>query len=99
MTNKQNRTVVEIIDGDTFRVSPEWNLGNATGDRVRPTGYNTPEKGEAGYQEAKDRLGNLILDKVVTLSNPIKITRGRLLCDVFIDGKYLADFFPDFLTD
>ena len=91
--------VTEVFDGDTFRVMPKWIFGGLIGDVIRPTGYNTPKKGEAGYEETKDLLKSLILWKNVTLSNPIKITRGRLLCDVFIDGKYLADFFPDFRTD
>ena len=34
--------VVEIIDGDTFIVSPGWKWNNEIGARIRPTGYDTP---------------------------------------------------------
>ncbi len=37
--------VTEIIDGDTFAVSPQWKWNGTSGDRVRPTGYDAPEKG------------------------------------------------------
>jgi len=48
-------TVSEVIDGDTFKVQNGWKWDNKTGDTVRPTGYNTPEENERGYEEAKRR--------------------------------------------
>ena len=85
--------VTEVIDGDTFEVSPNWKWKEETGNRVRPTGYDTPEKGQPGYEAAKDKLAKLILGKEVELKNPIKITYGRLLCDVDYKEKKLADYF------
>ncbi len=38
-------TVIEVIDGDTFKVRPPWSWNNTSGDTVRPVGYNTPEVG------------------------------------------------------
>ncbi|MBE0478965.1 hypothetical protein IBX65_07625 [Candidatus Aerophobetes bacterium] len=49
-------TVSEIIDGDTFKVKNGWRGDNKIGDTVCPTGYNTPEEGEWGHEEAKEKL-------------------------------------------
>ncbi|MBW2321883.1 MAG: thermonuclease family protein [Deltaproteobacteria bacterium] len=88
--------VTEVIDGDTFEVSPNWKWNNETGNIVRANGYNTPEEGKPGYQAAKDKLRELILNKDVELIKAVKITYGRLLCDVEYDGKNLADYFPQY---
>jgi len=88
--------VTEVIDGDTFEVSPNWKWNNETGNIVRANGYNTPEEGKPGYQAAKDKLRELILNKDVELVKAVKITYGRLLCDVEYDGKNLADYFPQY---
>jgi len=42
--------VSEVIDGDTFKVQNGWKWNGKTGDTVRPTGYNTPEENERGYE-------------------------------------------------
>lgn len=89
-----NFSVIEIIDGDTFKVFPKWKWNNDEGDLVRPTGYNTPELGKPGFNQNKERLANLLLGKTVQLSNPIKLTFGRLLCDVALSNRNLASYFP-----
>ena len=88
--------VAEVIDGDTFKVKTNWNWNGKSGDIVRPTGYNTPEEGQSGYEEATKKLRKLILGKTVDLKKVIKITQERLLCDVYFDGKNLADYFPEY---
>lgn len=62
-------TVSEVVDGDTFKVKNgwEWKEKGKKGDTVRPTGYNTPEEGKPGYEEAEQKLKNLILGKVVDI--------------------------------
>ena len=85
--------VTRIIDGDTFEVSPDWEFESRTGNIVRPRGYDTAEWGDPGYQEAKDKLTNLILNKEVELRNPIKLSYGRLVCDVYYQKKKLGEFF------
>ena len=87
---------VEVIDGDTFRVSPGWRWDERSGDIVRPCGYNAPERGQPGYYEAKEKLERLILGRDVDLRNPIKITYGRLLCEVYLGGANLATYFPEY---
>lgn len=88
--------VKEVIDGDTFKVTPNWEWKGETGDTVRPNGYDTPEKSEAGFEQAKQKLTRLINGKEVELKNPITFTYGRLLCDVYVDGKNVKDFFQEY---
>ncbi|MBI5788786.1 MAG: thermonuclease family protein [Candidatus Schekmanbacteria bacterium] len=89
-------TVNEIVDGDTFGVEPDWEWRQQKGERVRPTGYDTPEKGEPGYLAAKGKLERLILHKTVEIKEPKIIDRGRLVSDVYLNGKNLADYFPEY---
>ena len=93
---KMSFKVTKVIDGDTFEVSTNWKWDEQEGNVVRPEGYNTLEEGKPGYQEAKEKLTKLILGEEVELKNAIKITYGRLLCDVYYNGKNLADFFPEY---
>lgn len=88
-------TVSNVIDRDTFEVSPQWQWGGQSGSRVRPTGYDAPELNEYGGQAAKDKLSRLILWKTVDLRTARRIDRGRLVCDVFLNGRNLADYFPE----
>lgn len=88
--------VTEVIDGDTFRVSGEWKWKGESGDIVRPTGYDAPEEGQPGHDKATEKLEKVILGKEVELKSVVRIDRGRLVCDVFVDSKNLADFFPEY---
>ncbi len=90
-------TVSEVVDGDTFRVKNGWEWNGKRGDTVRPTGYNTPERGEPGYEWAKQRLKDLILGETVDIrSAKIVDEWGRLVADVYYNGKNLADYFPGY---
>ncbi|NLW66827.1 MAG: thermonuclease family protein [Bacteriovoracaceae bacterium] len=89
-------TVVSVIDGDTFEVLPQWRWNGSSGSRVRPTGYDAPEMGTSGGQQAKDKLARLILDQQVELGSAYKIDHGRLVCDVYFKGKNLASYFPEY---
>ena len=88
--------VIKIVDGDTFKISPGWKWDNEKGNIIRPVGYDTPEKGEPGFQKAKEKLKKLLLNKKVKLKNPIKLSYTRLLCTVYINRKNLAKFFPEY---
>jgi endonuclease YncB( thermonuclease family) len=85
--------VIQVIDGDTFEVSPRWTWGGKEGDRVRPAGYDAPEVGDLAGAAAKHRLRNLLEGKRVQLTNPHTNSYGRLVCDVLLDGKNLAVYF------
>lgn len=91
-------TVKEVFDGDTFAVSPGWTWKEQKGDRVRPTEYDAPELTEPEGQAAKDKLSRLILGKTIELGTAYRVDRGRLVCDVFFQGKNLADYFPEYKT-
>ena len=88
--------VTNIVDANTFEVFPPWRWEGQSGIRVRPTGYNTPEEGQPGYERAKERLGELILGREVELKNFADIDCDRLVCDVYFNGKNLADYFPEY---
>lgn len=89
-------TVTHVIDGDTFEVFPAWRWNGRTGTRVRPTGYDAPELHEPGGQAAKQKLSNLILNKQVELGNAYRVDHDRLVCDVYFQGRNLADYFPGY---
>ena len=87
--------VTKIIDGDTFEVTPMWHCKDKTGSVIRAAGYDTPERGQAGYGEAKEKLTRLLLNEEVELGEPLTITYDRLLCKVFYDGKDVAEYFRE----
>ena len=75
-------TIVErVIDGDTIVVSNDTH--------VRLLGINTPEKGEFYYQESKDFLANLTLNKTIKLEygKEKQDLYGRTLAYIILDGK------------
>lgn len=91
-------TVSSVTDGDTFEVKDGWEWKKddgkvEKGTAVRPAGFNTPEKGAPGYEAAKQKLKALIDGKSVELKNPVNISYGRLVCDVYYDGKLLSSYF------
>jgi len=70
--------VTKIIDGDTIEINYET--------RVRLLGVDAPEKEKCYYQEAKDALEDLVLEKEVKLEKDISETDkfNRLLRYVFL---------------
>jgi len=88
--------VTKIIDGDTFEVKPSWKWNNQAGSIIRANGYDTPEKGQPGYEEAKERLKKIIQDNEIELKNPLRITYGRLLCDVYFNRKNISSYFEEY---
>ncbi len=70
--------VIEVIDGDTFRMSDN--------ETVRLLCIDTPEKGENGYEEAKEALTQLVLMKKVRLEGDVseRDDYGRLLRYVYV---------------
>ncbi len=58
LDTKEQIHVDRVIDGDTIE---------SDGESIRLLGINTPERGEAYYEEAKEFLEDLILNKTVSL--------------------------------
>lgn len=77
--NKEDFIVKRIIDGDTIVVGEDL--------RVRLLGINCPEKGEKYYQEAKEFLEMIILNKTIFIEFFGKDLYYRELGFVFLDGK------------
>lgn len=83
-------TVVKIVDGDTFEVSPGWSRHGVTGYWVRPAGLIAPELGTDEGDVARERLTELILNQEVELKENLYLDRGRLICNVLYQGRPLA---------
>ena len=65
---KEKAFVVRVVDGDTVILE--------NNETVRLSGINTPETGECYYQEAKDRLNELVVNKTVFLESD-RTDRGK----------------------
>jgi endonuclease YncB( thermonuclease family) len=78
-----NNTVIEVIDGDTFKL--------ANNETVRLICVDTPEKGKNGYEEAKIFLSSLVLNKEIILQKDIsdKDAYGRLLRYVYVGDIFV----------
>ena len=88
--------VINVVDGDTFDVSPDWKWNGHTGSRVRPAGYDAPEHFTMSGEEAKEKLERIVLGNTVRLGEAYRIDRGRLVCEVFIRGQNLSSYFPEY---
>ena len=89
--------VLEVVDGDTFKIKGNWQVGIRIGNVVRPTGYDTPEKGETGYESTKQKLKTLILNKKVDIRTVKAIDKWRrLVADVYFNNVNLATYFTEY---
>lgn len=78
-------TITRVVDGDTVYTSD---------GKIRLIGYDTPEHGQCGFDEAKELVTALVLDQTVTLVNPRSVDDedryGRWLRYVKFDGGDLG---------
>jgi|SRR3989344_2698236 len=85
-----NNTVVNVIDGDTFEY---YNSNSNSFITIRLLCVDTPEVNQSGYEEAKEYLETLILDKEVILvssnSGPDKDVYSRLLRYVYVNSTFV----------
>lgn len=81
--------VTYVVDGDTLDVDINGNT-----ERIRFSGINTPEKGDCYYQEAKDKLKELTLNKEIYIQQDIKNKGkyGRLLRYIYLDDMLINEF-------
>ena len=74
--------VVSVLDGDTIEV-----LHNQHPERIRLSGIDCPEKGQAYGHKAKQAASALVFGKEVALQTYGKDKYGRTLADVLLsDG-------------
>lgn len=69
--------VTNVIDGDTF---------DTPNRRVRLAGVDTPERGQPGYEKAKQALTDLIGGQVVDITIREKDRYGRDVAEVMCNG-------------
>jgi micrococcal nuclease len=71
--------VTSVYDGDTFWLK--------SGDRVRLLGINAPELDKCLGQEAKQKLSDLVLNKIVDLREEKRDEYGRRMGLVYVGDK------------
>ena len=80
--------VVKVTDGDTFEL-----LDSASRQfRIRLNGIDAPEKGQDYFQASRQSLGDMLQKKHVSVRYLKKDRYGRLLADVYVDGKSWVNF-------
>lgn len=87
----EDKTVLNVIDGDTFEY---YDKDSNTIKTIRLLCVDTPEEGEEGYEEAKNFLESLILGEQVILEKDMSETDkyGRLLRYVYLqDGTFVNE--------
>ncbi|MBI2545427.1 MAG: thermonuclease family protein [Candidatus Aenigmarchaeota archaeon] len=82
-SSSQEYLVTRVIDGDTVELSDN--------ERVRLLGINAPEITEAHYQDAKDKMIELVQNKSVTFENgpQDKDLYGRSLRYIFVNSTFV----------
>lgn len=88
--------VTAVIDGDTFDVTPSWQWNGRTGSRVRPVGYDAPDLGSQTGLAVHNKLTNLVLDQQVSLGSAYRVDRGRLVCEVYLNGRNISEYFSQY---
>ncbi len=86
--------VTNIVTADTFEVFPPWRWEGQSGIKVRVAGIVAPVEGEKGYEKAKAKLKSAVEGREVELMNETGVDYDKLVCDVYVDGKNVADYLP-----
>lgn len=84
--------IIEIVNANTIRVSPNWAVENKQGDLVKISGLDVAEDDQTVKQ-----LLNFFIDKYVDIGNPVLIedsTEPEIECVVYIDNTDITYYFP-----
>ncbi len=82
---QQDLTVLKVIDGDTMQVGVDGRKSF-----LHIVGIDAPEEGQAGWEEAKNKLSDLVLGKTVTIKYSTfcpRHTSGVFLTRVIFEGN------------
>lgn len=82
-------TCTNVVDGDTADLVIDVGFHLTTKQRVRFLGINTPERNQAGYQEAKDFVIESILGKDIIVQTYKTDAFGRYLATLYVDNVNL----------
>lgn len=83
--------VYNVVDGDTIDAEIDLGFKIKVCQRLRLARVDTPEKGQPGFEEAKEFVKKLVLSKDVTVSTQKVSKWGYYLADVEIEGLSLSD--------
>lgn len=81
--NISDRTVINVLDGDTFILN--------NGERIRLLGIDAPELGRCGADQAKEALTKLVLNKPIILSEDKRDTYGRRMGLVYVGSQLVNE--------
>jgi micrococcal nuclease len=82
-SSEKERTVVDVLDGDTFIF--------ANDQRIRLLNVDAPELANCGGEEAKARLKNLVIGKFITYDESVVDKFGRLVASVYVNDDYVNE--------
>lgn len=83
--------ITNVVDGDTVDAIIDLGFKITSKQRLRVARIDTPERGENGYQEAKEFVQHCVLNKEVDIKSE-KISKwGYYLAEVYIEGRNLSD--------
>jgi len=74
-----NISVVRIVDGDTIRLRIDAGFRFAYEDNFRLEGIDTPERGQEGFAESRDRLQKWVTEKNFSVQVTKRDKYGRYL--------------------
>lgn len=74
---------VNVVDGDTLDIEVDMGFNNKTKQRFRLAGVDTPERGQPGWQEAKDFVAEFVKDRRLVIVSEKVDKYGRYLATVF----------------
>ncbi|MGE7191758.1 thermonuclease family protein [Lysinibacillus fusiformis] len=87
-----NAVCTNVVDGDTLDVSIDVGFDFQTSQRLRLYGFNTPERNEPGYLEAKQFVLDTCYLKPVQITTYKKDSFGRWISIVYVDGQNLNEW-------
>jgi hypothetical protein len=88
--------VTKILDGNTLEVTPFWQWRSQNGVLVYARGYQAPAAGKPNHEEIRTTLMGLLFGERVTLKDAVTIQDDALVCNVYIKGTNLAEYFPTY---
>lgn len=91
--------VLNIVNGNTITIKPNWKWRDGVGHQVVILGYKLSFSGQStdlADSIAISRLSNTILGKQVVLQNPTKYEGNTLFCEVHLNEVDVSKYFIDF---
>lgn len=81
--------IFNVVDGDTVDAELDLGFSIKIKQRLRLNGIDTPERGQPGYQEAKEALTKFVLDKEVLVTTYKTSKYGQYLADIEFDNQQI----------